>query len=100
MAGAASAAALTAFVTSATLRKDLPDRSHLVHGLPFLAWQAVREGVTEDRPSMTALALGAGYFLWQVPSLWLNSESWSLYPVLIAVFAAWWGWTGWRAMRR
>ena len=72
---------------------------HLVHGLPFLAWQAVREGVTGERPSGTALALGAGFCLWQIPSLWLGSEFWSDYPLLIAAFAAWWGWTAWRAAR-
>jgi len=72
---------------------------HLVQGLPFLAWQAVREGVCAPRLTWKASLLGLGFCLWQIPSVWLNSEFWRDYPALILAFVAFWGWTGWLALR-
>jgi hypothetical protein len=71
---------------------------HLVHGLPFLAWQAVREGAGERPLRGAAAALLAGFAAWQAPSIRLGAEEWSAAPLLSAAFAAFWGWTGWRAI--
>lgn len=72
---------------------------HLVQGLPFLAWQAVREETRSSKPGWKGRLLGLGFCLWQIPSVWLNSEFWREYPWLIAAFAAFWAWTGWLALR-
>jgi hypothetical protein len=71
--------------------------AHLAQGLPFLAWQAAREGACRPRPSKTAWLMLAGFALWQVPSLALKAERWHLYPVALACFSAFWAWTAWKA---
>jgi hypothetical protein len=71
---------------------------HLVHGLPFLAWQVVREGGAERRTTPVAAALLAGFAAWQIPSLAVEASDWPKFPPLIVAFVAFWGWTGWRAV--
>ena len=71
---------------------------HLVHALPFLVWQLVREGAG-DRPLRTAAGvLLLGFAAWQVPSIRFGAEAWSGAPYASAAFALFWGWTGWRAL--
>jgi hypothetical protein len=71
---------------------------HLVHALPFLAWQLVREGA-DERPVRTAgVVLLAGFAAWQVPSVQFGAEWWSSMPLVSAAFALFWAWTGWRAI--
>jgi hypothetical protein len=70
---------------------------HLVHGLPFLAWQAVAEGAAEPKPPRAALLLAGLLCAWQVPAVALNAERWVAYPWLVVLFVATWAWTGWRA---
>jgi hypothetical protein len=73
---------------------------HLAHGLPFLGWQAVREGAAvRGRAPLAGLLLAAGLLAWQVPACYMNSNWWKFYPALIVAFAGWWAWTGWRALR-
>jgi hypothetical protein len=71
---------------------------HLVHGLPFLAWQALREGAAETRPSAAALALLAGFAAWQIPAFAVEASWWPGCAPLLAAFVAFWAWTGRRAV--
>jgi hypothetical protein len=72
---------------------------HLVHALPFLAWQAVREGAGRRAATAGALLYAATLCLWQYPALRVNSEIWSGLPMMIALFLLWNAWSGARALR-
>jgi hypothetical protein len=71
---------------------------HLVHALPFLVWQLVREGADARPIGAAAAVLLLGFAAWQVPSIRFGAEAWSGAPLASAAFAAFWGWTGWRAL--
>jgi len=70
---------------------------HLVQGLPFLAWQSVREGATSPRAPAAALALLAGFAAFQIPAFAVEAAWWPEHRVLLAAFVAWCAWTGLRA---
>jgi hypothetical protein len=73
--------------------------AHLAQGILLVLWFAVRRGATAARPSREAWALAAGVLLWQVPGLAIRAEEWHRHPLLVASWAAFWAWTGWRAWR-
>ncbi len=71
---------------------------HLVHGLPWLGWRAVRRAADaaprELLPLVPAVVLAAV----QIPAVWLNAELWRDHAPLVVAFVAWCAWTGYDAL--
>lgn len=70
---------------------------HMIQGLPFLAWQAIRAGATTAQPGLTATMLAFFYCVWQVGAVVIDNLRWQ--PLIICAFLGYCGWTAWLGVR-